>query len=83
MCDEAKALLLSYLDTLEEYDRVHLMLLAHYRRDEIEAADGYRHMLYEVQFKLNAARDQFQRHQQSHGCCEAMRFEDFGRSRTA
>ena len=83
MCDEAKALLFSYLDALEEYDRLHLMFLATYKRNDREAAEGYRRLLLEGQFKLNGARDRFQQHQASHGCCEALHFEGFGGGRSA
>jgi hypothetical protein len=76
MCEEAKALIIGYLDGLEEYDRFHLMFLSAYRRNNPEAMEGYRSLLQETKFKLQAARKRFQNHQKAHDCSEVIRFED-------
>jgi hypothetical protein len=47
MCEEAKVLIIECLDAQEQYDRVHLMFLAAYRRDDTEALEGYRNLLQE------------------------------------
>ena len=78
MCEEAKALLLRYLDALEECDRVHRMVLASTRRHDCQAADGYRLILSDGWLKLGAARSRYRRHQVSHACSEAVNFEDAG-----
>jgi len=76
MCEEAKGLIIGYLDELEEYDRLHLMFLAAIRRDDPEAKGGYRDLLREAKLKLQSARGRFQDHQKAHRCCEAIKFED-------
>jgi len=76
MCEEARALIIGYLDALEEYDRVHLMVLSARRPNNPEAMEGYRSLLEEAKFKLQAARQQFQDHQKAHNCSEAIRFEN-------
>jgi hypothetical protein len=76
MCEEAKHLIIEYLDALEQYDRVHLMFLAAYRRDDAEALEGYRNLLQEAKFDLHAERWRFQRHQKAHNCPEAIKFGD-------
>lgn len=76
MCEEAKGLINAYLDVLEEYDRVHLMLLAAYRRNDPEALGVYRSLLDEAKFKLHAAAARFREHQQTHNCSEVIRLED-------
>ena len=75
LCEEAKGHLINYLDALEEYDRIHLMLIGGVRMNDVEAVDGYRRLLHERKFKLNHARELFQKHQSSHGCSEALNFE--------
>jgi hypothetical protein len=76
MCEDAKALIIAYLDALEEYDRLHLMFLAAFRRDDPEAKEGYRVLLREAKLRLEAARGRFQDHQLAHHCCETIHFED-------
>jgi hypothetical protein len=78
MCEEAKVLIIECLDAQEQYDRVHLIFLAAYRRNDTEALEGYRNLLQEAKFNLQAGRERLQRHQKSHNCSEAIRFgEDF------
>jgi len=76
VCEDAKYALLKYLDALEEYDRVHLMLLAACRANDAEAAEGYRVLVREAKLKLRAARERFQEHQKAHNCCDAIRLEE-------
>ena len=76
MCEEAKGLIIAYLDVLEEYDRVHLMFLAAYRRNDPEALGVYRRLLQETKLKLHAAGTRFRDHQQVHNCSEVIRLED-------
>jgi hypothetical protein len=79
MCEEAKVLIIECLDAQEQYDRVHLMFLAAYRRNDTEALDGYRDLLQEAKLNLETGRERLQRHQKSHNCSEAISFEeDFG-----
>ena len=78
MCEEAKDLLLGYLDALEECDRVHRMVVASTRRDDRQAADGYRLILSDGQMKLSVARGNYRRHQVFHACSEAVNFGDSG-----
>ena len=75
MCEEARALIIGYLDGLEEYDRVHLMFLSAYRRGNPEAMEAYRSLLQDAKSKLKAARRQFQDHQKRHDCFAVIRFE--------
>jgi hypothetical protein len=81
MCEKAKALLLGYLDALEEFDRVRRMVLASSRHNDREAADGYRLVLSDGRTKLSVARCHYQQHQVSHACSDAMNFENFSGSR--
>jgi hypothetical protein len=76
MCDDAKELLRKYLDALEECDRVHLRFLSAYRNGDKVAAESYWDLWNEVRLKMRTARDSFQSHQRSHGCSEALRFDD-------
>lgn len=76
MCEKAKALIVDYLDGLEEYDRLHVIFLAAYRRNDGEAMEGYRSLLHEAKFRLQAARGRFLDHQVSHRCCQAIQFGD-------
>ena len=76
MCDDAKALLLKYLDALERCDRVHLRVVSAYRTGDIDMAESYRDLWNETRLKLHTARDDFQAHQRSHGCWEAIRFDE-------
>jgi len=76
MCEEARHALIGYLDALEEYDRLHVMLLAAYRAKDAEVIDGYRLLVREAKVKLGAAREQFQTHQRTHRCCEVIRLEE-------
>ena len=75
ICEEARALIIGYLDGLEEYDRVHLMFLSAYRRGNPEAMEAYRCLLQEAKSKLKAARKRFQDHQKGHDCLAVIRFE--------
>lgn len=78
MCEEAKVLIIECLDAQERYDRIHLMFLAAYKRDDSEALEGYRSLLQEARVNLQAGRERIQLHQKSHNCTEAIRFgEDF------
>jgi hypothetical protein len=80
MCEEAKERIIECLDAQEQYDRVHLMFLAAYRRNDTEALEGYRNLLREAELSLQAGRERLQRHQKSHNCSAAIRFgEDFRR----
>jgi hypothetical protein len=45
MCEETKGLIIECLDAQEQYDRIHLMLLAAYRRNDTEALEDYRSLL--------------------------------------
>ena len=76
MCEKAKVLIVGYLDALEEYDRIHLMFLSAYRRNNPEAIEGYRSLLQETNVKLQAARKRFQNHQASHNCSEVIHLEN-------
>jgi len=76
MCETAKALIIEYLDALEEYDRLHLVLLAAYRRNDEESLEGQRSLLVAAKFELQAARTRFKEHQKTHKCSEAIRFGD-------
>jgi hypothetical protein len=78
MCDDAKDLLLKYLDALEECDRVHSRFISAYRTSDTEAAESYWGLWNETRVKLRAARDDFQAHQKSHGCAEAIKFDEEG-----
>ncbi len=78
MCDEAQVLLLHFLDALAEFDRLHLLFLDNYKGNDEEAAADYRRLLDEGQLRVNDTRAEFQRHQAAHGCCDAVRFDDFG-----
>lgn len=77
MCEEAKDLLLGYLDALEECDRIHRMVSASARRDDRQAADGYLAVLSDGRVKLSVARGNYRRHQVFHACSEALNFGDF------
>jgi hypothetical protein len=74
MCELAKTLLLSYLDVLEEYDRIHLILIGAVKTEDREGVKAYRTLLEETRGKLVAARDRFTAHQHAHGCAGAIRF---------
>jgi hypothetical protein len=74
LCAEAKNLIVGYLDTVEECDRLHLMLLAARRGNDAAAAEGYRALLQEDKLKLQAARGRLRDHQKAH-CPGALRFE--------
>jgi hypothetical protein len=76
MCEEAKRWIVGYMDALEEYDRLHLMFLAAYRRSDTEAMEGYRGVLQESKLKVQSARARFQDHQQAHNCSEVVHLED-------
>ena len=76
MCEEARALLVAYLDALEEYDRLHLMFLAACRKNDPEGMEGYRSLLREVKLKVQASRGRFQELQKVHNCFEIIHFED-------
>jgi hypothetical protein len=76
MCETAKGLIIEYLDALEEYDRLHLMFLAAYRRNDEESLEGHRSLLMAAKLKLQAARTLFKEHQKNHTCSEAIRFGD-------
>jgi hypothetical protein len=75
MCEEARSLIIGYLDSLEEYDRVHLMLLAAFRREDSEAIQSYRGLLQEVKSKVDIARERFLNHQTAHSCSQAIHFD--------
>jgi hypothetical protein len=75
MCAEAKALIIGYLDALEEYDRIHVMYISAYRRSTPEAVEGYGSLLEDAKFKMHSARKQFQDHQNTHNCSEVIRFD--------
>lgn len=77
MCEEARALITAYLDALEDYDRIHLMFLAAYRRNDAEAMLGYRELLQDAKVKLANNRERFQEHQELHSCSEAINFGEF------
>ena len=53
MCAEARALFAGYLDALERYDQLHLVLLEACRSNDIEAKEGYRGLLHEAKLKLH------------------------------
>jgi hypothetical protein len=74
MCEEARALILGYLDSLEEYDRLQLIFLAAYRRNDNETLEGHRSLLHEAKVTLRAARERFKEHQKSHNCSHAINF---------
>jgi len=76
MCEEAKALIIGYLDALEEFDRIHLMFLSAYRRNHPEAMAGYGGLLREAECKMQSARKRFQDHQNAHKCSEIIRFDN-------
>lgn len=76
VCEEAKFLLMGYLDAAEEYDRLHLVFLAACRRNDLPAVETFRGRLREAKNGLQAARGRFQQHQKLHKCCEAIHFED-------
>ncbi len=76
MCDDGKLLLLRYLDALEECGRVHSRFISAYRAGDTEATESYWGLWNETRLKLRAARDDFQAHQRSHGCSEAVRFDE-------
>lgn len=76
MCETARVLIIEYLDALEEYDRLRLVFLAAYRRNDKESLEGRRALLVAAKFKLQAARTRFKEHQKSHHCSEAIRFGD-------
>jgi len=73
MCEEATNALVSYLDALEEYDRIHLMFLAAWRSSDLRAIGSHRALLDEVKSKAQTARERFQRHQTVHNCCEIIK----------
>jgi len=75
MCAEAKALIVGYLDALEEYDRIHVMYISAFRRSTPEAVEGYGSLLEEAKVKVHFARKQFQDHQNTHNCSEVIRFD--------
>jgi hypothetical protein len=77
MCEEAKALIIGYLDRLEDYDRIHLMFISACRRNNPEAIEGYRSLLQEAKCTLQSARKRYQDHQNSHNCSETIHFEDY------
>jgi hypothetical protein len=76
MCEEAKRLFVGYLDTLEEYDRLHLRLLAAQRSNDPEAMEAYGGLLHEAKLKLEAVRVSFQDHQKLHNCAQAVHLEN-------
>ena len=76
MREEARALLVEYVDALERYDRLHLMSLAACRKNDMEAMECYRGLLRETKLKFQAARGRFQRHQEVHNCLEVIHLED-------
>ncbi len=77
MCEEAKALIIGYLDALEEYDRLHIMFLAARRTNDPEAVEGYRDLLQAAKLKLQTARGRLKDHQEIHNCCISIRLEDY------
>jgi hypothetical protein len=76
MCEEARALIIEYLNASEECDRLHLMFLAAFRRTDPQATEGYCGLLREAKVKLAADRRRFQEHQKVHECCESISFQD-------
>ena len=76
MCQEAKGLIIGYMDALEQYDRCHLMFLAAYRRNDSEAMAAYSGLLHEAKVEVQAARGRFQDHQEVHKCSEVIHLED-------
>jgi hypothetical protein len=74
MCEAAKTLITGYLDALEEYDRLQLIFLAAYRRNDEETVEAHRSLLLEAKFKLQAARKRFKDHQVFHNCAQAINF---------
>ena len=75
MCEEAKRLMTGYMDTLEEYDRLHLMFLGASRAKDEAAMDAYRDLLRATSLRTSTARAKFQDHQKTHGCAEAIRMD--------
>lgn len=65
-----------YLDALEEYDRLHLTLLAARRSKDPEAMEAYHGLLHEAELKLQAVRVSFQDHQKMHNCSEVTHLEN-------
>ncbi len=76
MCEEARSLMAGYLDALEDYDRLHLIFLAAYRRGDAQAVDNCRQLLQDGKQQLESVRAQFREHGKSHGCTEAIRFDE-------
>jgi hypothetical protein len=76
MCEVAKHLLVGYLDALEEYDRLHLIFLAAYRRNDSEAMEAYRGLLREAKLRIQAARNAFQDHQKVHHCSDVIHLKN-------
>ena len=75
MCEEAKILIVEYLDAVEYYDRICRISRAAGRNDP-EALESYRRLVQEAKWNLNYSRERLQRHQESHSCSESMRFSD-------
>ena len=76
MCEDSKRLLLRYLDALDEYDRAHSRFLSAYRTSHIDEAEPYWNLWNEIRLKLRAAREDFRSHQRSHGCADAVQFDE-------
>jgi hypothetical protein len=76
MCEEAKTLIIGYLNASEECDRLHLVFLAASRRTDPQATEGYCGLFREAKVKLEAARRRFQEHPKTHECCESISFQD-------
>ncbi|SPE41583.1 hypothetical protein SBA3_4430004 [Candidatus Sulfopaludibacter sp. SbA3] len=76
MCESARSLLLAYLDALEEYDRIHLVLIGAVKAEDLEGVTAFRSLLDEIKGKLAAARKRFTAHQHTHGCAGAIRFDE-------
>lgn len=75
MCEEAKNLIVEYLNAEEHYDRICRISLAACRSHP-EALEGYRSLTQEAKMNLEYGRARFRSHQQAHSCSEAMRFAD-------
>lgn len=76
MCDLARYLITEYLDAVEEYDRIHLMVVAALRKEDRELVKGHQSLLESARQKVISAREHFRSHRQTHLCTEAFHFRD-------
>lgn len=76
MCDHARYLITEYLDAVEEYDRIHLMLVAAARNNDNELALGHRGLLESARQKIVSAKEEFRTHRKTHLCTDAFPFQD-------